>query len=501
MLRTLYAKLAMVLSLLLIAIGAIYMAVSLSVTQQHNDEVSQRVSRDLAKNLIMDRNLVAQGQLDEGALRDTFNMYMVINPSIEIYLLDLKGKILSHSADPGKVKRTDVSLAPIDDFLEKNLYPLLGDDPRSHDRQKAFSVTPVPNAKNPEGYLYIVLQGEEYDSINEAVRESYLLWLSSWAVAGSLMFGLLAGLLLFYFLTRRLRHLTQMMERFKNSDFSEHKSYRNKIGDDALSEHHQKNIDTKSNDEIDRLGDTFDAMAQRIMAQLQAITEQDNNRRELIAQVSHDLRTPLASLRGYLETLKIKSGELSEEQQQRYIDISLRQSEHLTDLVGELFELATLDATEQLAHIEPFAVTELVHDVCQKFSLDLENKRISLEVTLEEGIPFVLGDIALIERVLENLLENAIRHTPEEGAINVVVKKENSQVSVSIRDTGIGIKTEELPRIFDRFYQAENAHREGQHVGLGLAIVKRVLELHQSTISVDSKSGQGAEFYFHLNAA
>ena len=494
MLRTLYAKLAAVLSLLLIAIGAIYMVVSLSVARHYIDEVNQLVSRDLAKNLIMDRNLVAEGKIDEAALKETFHQYMVINPSIEIYLLDLDGNILSYSADPGKVKRKHVSLGPIGDFLEKDIYPLLGDDPRSHDKQKAFSVTPVPNEINPEGYLYVVLQGEEYDAANSAVRDSYFLWLSSWAVAGSLLFGLLAGLLLFYFLTRRLRRLTQLMESFKDSDFSDHHSYGIVCEEKAAT-------GKSSDDEIDRLGSTFDAMAGRIIAQLQAIADQDNSRRELIAQVSHDLRTPLASLRGYLETLKIKSEDLSAKQQQEYIDISLRQSEHLTDLVGELFELATLDATEQLAHIEPFAVTELVHDVCQKFSLGLDKKTISLEVKLEDAIPFVMGDIALIERVLENLLENAIRHTSVDGKISVVVKKDNAEVSVSVKDNGVGIKTEEIPRIFERFYQAENAHREGQHAGLGLAIVKRVLELHQSTISVDSQAGKGAEFCFHLKAA
>ena len=462
---------------------------SLSIAQQYSDEVNQRVSRDLAENLIMDRNLVAEGKIDEAALEETFSLYMVINPSIEIYLLDLDGNILSYSADPGKVKRKHVSLGPISDFLNKGMYPLLGDDPRSHDKQKAFSVTPVPNKTSPEGYLYVVLQGEEFDAANHAVRDSYFASLSGWAAAASLLFGLLTGLLLFYFLTRRLHRLTKLLELFKSSGFSNHQRYGKEQGRKT------------GNDEIDHLGSTFDEMAECIVAQFKEISEQDNSRRELIAQVSHDLRTPLASLRGYLETLKMKSADLSVQKQQEYIDISLRQSEHLTDLVGELFELATLDATKQLAHIEPFAVTELVHDVCQKFGLELENKSITLEIKLEDAIPFVLGDIALIERVLENLLENAIRHTPEEGEISVLVKKENSQVSVAIKDNGVGIKSEEIPRVFERFYQAENAHREGQHAGLGLAIVKRVLELHQSAIFVDSQRGEGAEFYFNLEAA
>ncbi len=161
MIRTLYARLALVLVVLFISIGLLYALISTSSTRHYLQEVSQQFNKDLARNLVADRNLVEEGRLNEAALKETFHQYMVINPSIEIYLLDPAGNILSYSADPGKVKRRRVALGPIRAFLSGDQgYPLLGDDPRSHDRHKAFSVTPVPSADNAQGYLYVVLRGE-----------------------------------------------------------------------------------------------------------------------------------------------------------------------------------------------------------------------------------------------------------------------------------------------------------------------------------------------------
>ena len=217
MFRTLYARLAIVLVALLLVIGLIYAFIIYSTTERYLQEITQHFNRDLAQRIVADRNLVSAGQLDQQALQATFSAYMDINPSIEIYLLDKQGRILAYSADPGKVKRQRIDLVPIKAFLDGEGFPLLGDDPRSHDRRKAFSVTPVP-----AGYLYVVLRGEQYDSAEQAVEAGYVLRLSAWAVAGSLGFGLVAGLLLFHFLTRRLQKLAAMIEAFQQSDFSQH---------------------------------------------------------------------------------------------------------------------------------------------------------------------------------------------------------------------------------------------------------------------------------------
>lgn len=482
MLRTLYAKLAMVLVVILTSVGLLYALLSNSATHHYLQQVSQQFNRDLARNLVMDRNLVAEGRLDEEALKETFHQYMVINPSIEIYLLDMQGKILSYSADPGKVKRKHVDLKPIRAFISgKGEYPLLGDDPRSHDRLKAFSVTPVPSAEAPEGYLYVVLRGEEFDSVDRMIEESHFLRLSGYAVLGSLTIALLVGLVLFFILTRRLRRLSDSMEQFQASGFSNHTPYGG----------------TPKGDEIDRLGVSFDNMAERITAQLAALEQKDAQRREMVAQVSHDLRTPLAALRGYLESLKLKENELSTEERADYLAIALRQSERLSRRIAELFELAKLDAQETKPQSEPFAPAELAQDVVQKFQLKAQEKRLRLELEPADGLPFVYADIALTERVFENLIGNALRHTPTGGTIKVSLQQQDEMVNISVTDSGSGIAEVDLPLVFNSFYRAKD-QQHGDSTGLGLAIAKRIVELQGGEIGVVSQLGEGSSFNFTL---
>jgi signal transduction histidine kinase len=485
MLRTLYAKLSLVLLLLLLGIGLLYALISSSLTKHYLQQVNQQFNRDLASKLVADRNLVAEGRLHEPALRETFRQYMVINPSIEIYLLDLDGTILSYSADPGKVKRKSVSLEPIRAFLQgRGEYPLLGDDPRSHDRHKAFSVTPVPSTEHPRGYLYVVLRGEEFEAVEEVIRDSYFSRLSAWALAGSLGFGLLAGLLIFHLLTRRLHRLSADMDDFQHSNFTAHTPYTSQPG--------------SAPDEVDRLGLAFDQMANRISAQLDLLRDQDRLRRTLVAQVSHDLRTPLASLHGYLESLQLKEAELSPVQRSEYLAIALRQTERLTRLVSELFELAKLEAQETRPSPEPFAAAELTQDVVQKFHLGATRRGISLKLSPPPALPLVHADIALTERVLDNLIENAIEHTPAGGGVVLSLGRKGQCVQVDISDSGGGVADRDLPHIFTPFYRAEEEKESNSHAGLGLAIAQRIVTLQGGEIQAVNKPDGGSVFSFTL---
>jgi signal transduction histidine kinase len=238
-------------------------------------------------------------------------------------------------------------------------------------------------------------------------------------------------------------------------------------------------------------------MAQRIRTQVRDLKEVDETRRELVANISHDLRTPLASLRGYLETLVMKEDSLSAEEKRQYLTIAVEQSARLSMLIAKLFELAKLDAALASAFPEPFPISELAQDVAQKFDLAAKKKRVNLIADFPADTPAVCADVGLIERVLENLVENALKHTEAGGRVSIKLKPGESRVSVEVGDTGCGIAPEHLPLIFDRFYRVEKS-RHDQSAGLGLAIVKRILELHESTINVESTPGAGTRFTFNL---
>ena len=241
------------------------------------------------------------------------------------------------------------------------------------------------------------------------------------------------------------------------------------------------------------------ALAQ--VEQLCGSLEAENSylRRDLIANVSHDLRTPLASMRGYLELLSAKSDSLRPDQRDEYLGIAVRQSEHLATLIDELFELAKLDFKGMTLEREAFSLAELAADVLQKFRLAAESKRIELRLEAVPHPPFVRADLGLIERVLDNLISNAIRQTPPGGQVCVRLHQEGHRHFAQVSDSGPGIPSAELPFIFDRFYRGANG-RTGTSGGaeLGLAITKRILELHETTIEVQSDEKSGTRFTFSL---
>jgi len=176
-----------------------------------------------------------------------------------------------------------------------------------------------------------------------------------------------------------------------------------------------------------------------------------------------------------------------------------------------LFELAQLDARQTDPELEPLAVTDLVQDVVQKFSLHAQQRGIHLSIglgTSTDGtpaeplpLPLVLADIALTERVLENLIGNALDHTQGNGQVRLSLYCRGDRVEVTDSDNGAGIAAENLAHIFEPFYQAGNRHRGNQHAGLGLAIARRIVELQYCELRVSSEAGHGAAFTFSLPVA
>ena len=310
--------------------------------------------------------------------------------------------------------------------------------------------------------------------------------LSIWWIMASLLFALITGLLLFAYLTRRLKRLANAMDSF---DMTQTASRLQSIVRE----------DGQHGDEIDRLAFTFRQLVERIQIQMENLKQADRLRRELVANVSHDLRTPLATLQGYVETLLLKNKSLTEKDRKLHLEIAIQHCQRLSNLVDELFELAKLDSREIEVQSEPFNINELAHDVVQKFNLLAEERQITIQIDHNPQLPFVNADIAMIERVIENLLDNAVRHTSPGGSIRLTFSAQNGDISVCVIDTGCGIAEEDLPHIFDRFYHRDRTQAsKAGYSGLGLAIAKRILELHNKNIRVESKAGAGTTFTFFL---
>lgn len=481
MLRTLHGKLSAVLFGLLCLVGLLYVPLTLFATDRYLEEVHQKLNRTLARNIaehLVEKRILREDMGGRARAIAEIKRVMFLNPTIEIYLLDLQGRVLAYSGAAGKVQQQRVSLTPVRRFLASpEPPPTLGDDPRNPGVRKVFSAATVMVAGKVQGYLYVILGGEEYDSVAERLQQSYILRLSLGIALGGLVLTLLAGLVFFYQLTRRLRELAVAVEG----------QFRRRVA----------TATTPPYDEIDQLGIVYNQMVDRNEQLISDLRRVDTLRRELVSNVSHDLRTPLAALQGYLETLLIKQNELAPEEQRNYLLTAIKQGERLGKLVADLFEMAKLEAREVQLQIETFSLSELVQDVVQQFQLAAEQKKVTLKTHFADGLP-VAGDIARIEQVLVNLLENALRYTDTGGVITASVFISGPNVAVRIEDTGTGIAPEDLPYLFDRYYRVQKRPPQGEGAGLGLAIARRILELHNGSIRVESAPGTGSAFTFEL---
>lgn len=483
--NTLFAKLSTALLIIVVMMGAAFFLVDRINTRLYYEELTQRLNAPIAMYVTGQRELIRDGTPDLESLKQLANHAMVINPTAEIYVLDTAGKILGHALPPETVLRNRVDLAPVRALIDGSArMPAHGDDPRSRAMQKVFSAAEIRTDGKLEGYLYVVLGGQTYEALANDIDGSYIGNVSIVMVVVIVIAAATIGLLVFGLLTRRLKLLSHDIKRVSDSGFEREPTLRSAPAD---------------GDEIDKLAQSFAVMSGQIKAQLGQLKENDRLRRELVTNISHDLRTPLSAMQGYLETLMIKGESLSKEERARYLTIVRRHAVRLGTLIGDLFELSKLDSASVTPSLEAFSVPELVQDTAQEFQLEAEKKGIKLSIALEADSAFTLGDIGLIQRVLENLVRNAIRYTPKGGEITLSIAERPQSVTVAVSDTGPGIPEEDLPRIFDRFYRSELGEEAlSDSSGLGLAIVKRILDLHRSRITVISKPDAGTRFEFDL---
>jgi len=493
-LKSLYTKLAFTLVALILILGGTFYALERYNVKQYHEELSQRLNASIAMYVVDAMPLIKNGEVQKNTLTELAQQAMVINPAAEIYLLDQHGNILGNGQTEANLERKKVAIAPLKALLSGSAkLPIKADDPKDRLQKKIFSVHPVVDKtsadKSLAGYLYVVLGGSQYDALATEVGRGYWQNMMSAAIALISLITIASGLLLFSVITKRLRNVSARVSKFANYELNASE----KVAPALLGEF------IEERDEIDQLNNAFTKMSNKIVEQFDHLEEEDKLRRELITNISHDLRTPLASMQGYIETLLLKDESLNAEERRKYLLIARKHTQRLNLLITDLFELTKLESGRIKPNKEHFTLLELIHDVVQEFQLEANKRQISIKIDLDKQDTMAFADISLIQRVLENLIKNALRFTPANGMITVGIEEKSEHVSIMVADNGFGIQKQDLPRIFDRFYRSKHGEEsKADSTGLGLAIVKRILDLHESSIVVKSEIKQGTSFKFNL---
>lgn len=470
--RSFTARLTLALALLLLAYGALVAGLGRHLAVAHEREALQRLSHGLARHIVDHWPEITAPDREKAELaarKALLQMLMVVNPGVQVYLLDADGRVDAYVGEPGMVRQPQVDLAPVRQFLGGAPLPVESTDPMGSGQPRIFSAAmfpPRPGDVRPPGYLYVVLDGAARAQVAAQSGTGRVWQGAALAAAAGLTLTLLIGAFAFRRLTLPLHRLAARL-----------RGYGAAAGASAGADR-----PPAAGDEVQTLAVAFDGLTERLEAQTAHERAQAAAHRETMASVAHDLRTPLTALHGHLEALSGGAG-AEPATRERVLLVALAQSNKVRRLSQQLFELATLQASDQLVQRERFSLDELVSDAVLKFETAAGTPSVTLGGTAPGRLELD-GDLQLIERAVTNLIDNALRHAPGCAPVRVSLRREGAQAQIVVEDSGPGLPTELAERLeAGRSLRDPPARRVGGGIGgLGLAIAQRVAQLHGGTL-------------------
>ena len=450
----------------------------------HEQEALQRLSRGLAQHIVGHWPELTQAQPDQTAQaeRDALlKMLMVVNPGVQVYLLDADGQVQHYLGEPGMVRQHQVALPEVRRFLAGAPLPILGTDPMGGPQARIFSAAmfpPAPGQARPPGYLYIVLDGAARTSVAGEVSQRRVWQGATLVGALGLLVALGGGALLLRRLTRPLQALAARMRAY---------------APDATAA-----TEPAPADEVQAIALAWSDLTERVAQQAAREARQVSEHREMMAGVAHDLRTPLTALHGQLEALQAAT----DHERPRMVASALAQSDKVRRLSQQLFELATLQSTDQVLHRERFSLDELVNDAVQKFNPVPGQAPVVLDGPAPGRLELD-GDLQLVERALTNLIDNALRHAAGPNPVRVRLQRQGNRAEVVVQDGGPGLSADLLERLSQgRSLRDPPIRRPSGGIGgLGLAIAQRVAQLHGGSLLPLAAPGGGTRLCLALPLA
>ena len=257
---------------------------------------------------------------------------------------------------------------------------------------------------------------------------------------------------------------------------------------------YDKRVEVTSRDEVGQLGESLNTLAQALSGFVARTEQTEKLRRDFVANVSHELRTPLTVIRGYTEALR--DGTVTDpEQAERFTRLIVGETERLERLISDLLDLSRLQAEQYSMEVEPIPLDEIIDSVVGMLRVKAKEKGVTLHWDHDGRIPPISGNGDRLIQLMLILLDNAVKYTPDGGAISIDLKHVDGQAVVTVSDTGVGIPSEDLPFIWERFYKVDKAHTRDNHgTGLGLAIAREIIDRHAAKVAVNSGEKQGTTF-------
>jgi len=476
-----FRRISILVFALITIMGVLFMVLTYFATTHYHLASTQLLNKDVAAHIAKFASPYDGTEINKRRADSVFKNVMVISPSAEVYFLDTTGKVLDFYGSKKEVKLWQVSLKNIDEYIaSKGQEYIKAPDPRDPSYPKIFSAAAVTDKTKKLGYIYVILGSNEYRAVGDMLFGSHI---SSLAIKAFFFIILLSIALSFIYIQRlknRYNTMVGVLEKFEQGDYNA----RFKI---------------KTNDEYAPVSQAFNKMADLLTYNIDQLKKTEKEIKEFTTNISHDLRTPLSIAKGYAETLLIKKeeGVLSPQELDSYVKMTLKKIVQLEHMVMHLFEISQMESVEFKANKEPFVLSEIVQETVNTFQLLASEKGVKLKCTQCQYHVWINADIRLMERVIQNLVQNAIRSTPANGEIGVALEVENNLLIFKIVNDGPSLQDDLLQWI------NSNQNNYGQRIdkpgtGLGLAIAKKILSLHNSSLVAISPVNNSNQFSFGM---
>lgn len=484
MLRTLSSRLTLTLLLLFVSVMAVLVFSTYQSGLLWQDRVNQSLYRGLVTSVRDNMQIEDMNSVDLADVKQRFRRLVGRDLALDAYLLSADGQVLqaSNNADRDRVDSEALS----EFFSLQPDFPIYGTDPGSESATKIFSAAQVADSQGGMGYIYVVVGEERYESIvDKLLHHNCLRLLSKMGIATGVVV-LLLGWILYFSITGPIKRMCQSINAYEESGFSDVKLLQSSRGRNSADVWHLKQ--------------TVRRMAEKISHQLEQLQSMDKLRKEQLVQLSHDLKTPIAAQRGYLETLLLANDNIDPAQVKHFQQRALDNTKLLSKRVDGILELARLENLSQPSNLEVVNLSELCSDTVQQLENLGAERGLSLQLNLPSDAVVVMADIGQLQRVLINLIENAFNYSSVGDEVNLSIElMPAGEVRIRVSDSGEGINPDDLPMLFEPYYRSSNENSV-EHQGLGLAICKKIVGLHNSLLKVKSEPSKGSSFYFDLQS-
>jgi len=439
---------------------------------------TQLLNKDVASHIATFTSPFTNEGIDKKKADSVFYDAMVLSPSAEVYFLDTAGKVIAFHAEQKEIKQWMIPLSNIQKLiLSQGKEYIKNPDPKDPGSNKIFSAAEVWNQSKKLGYIYVILGSNK--SMSQILFKNYF---GSLLIKIAFVIIILSILFTFFYINRIQKSfmgMIKILKRFQDGDF------------DAR-------FPIKQNDELAPVTTAFNNMADLLVYNINKLTKSETERKDFVANISHDLRTPLSIARGYTETILMKNEkQISQLEQEEFLQLIYRKIRQVEHMVQQLFDLSKMEAIEFEPKKEPFIFSEVLQEIIYESSSSAKEKNITIDSKECQDASWIFADVAMMERVIQNLIVNAIKYTPQDGFIKINLIKESETLIFKIQNSG-EIINEPMVKWFNNESESNLLNNRPSNSGIGLVIVKKILQLHKYKYEVISEASVGNTFIIHI---